>query len=100
MEEKHKSRVIAEWDRLVEHKPIHVLDIPDEYKFMDPDLVEELKRAVGGPAQFQPSNHQLSSMPRCNLISRRLRQQLEIFSPQPRPTHAAFLAVMATMAFQ
>ena len=48
MEEKHKSRLLAEWGRIVEHKPIHVLDIPDDYKFMDPELVEELKRAVGG----------------------------------------------------
>lgn len=48
MEEKHKARLLAEWGRVVEHKPIHVLDIPDEYKFMDPELVEELKRSVGG----------------------------------------------------
>ena len=39
MEQKHKSRVVAEFTRLVENKPIHVLDIPDEYKYMDPELV-------------------------------------------------------------
>jgi len=47
MEEKHKSRLVAEYAKLLEHKPLHVLDIPDEYKYMDPDLVEELQRSVG-----------------------------------------------------
>jgi len=47
MEEKHKSRLMAEFGRMVENKPIHVLDIPDEYRYMDPELVEELERSVG-----------------------------------------------------
>lgn len=47
MEQKHKSRLVAEFTRLVENKPIHVLDIPDEYKYMDPELVEELNQSVG-----------------------------------------------------
>lgn len=47
MEEKHKSRLLADYGRLIEHKPLHVLDIPDEYKYMDPELVEELERSVG-----------------------------------------------------
>src|SRR5688572_8570533 len=47
MEEKHKSRLLAEWGRVVERKPIHVLDIPDEYKYMDPELVEERRGSVG-----------------------------------------------------
>lgn len=47
MEEKHKSRLVAEFTRLLEDKPIHVLDIPDEYKYMDPELVEELQQSVG-----------------------------------------------------
>jgi len=38
MEEKHKSRLMAEFGRIVENTPIHVLDIPDEYKYMDPSL--------------------------------------------------------------
>lgn len=46
MEEKHKSRLVAEFTRLIEGKPIHVLDIPDEYKFMDPELVEMLEQSV------------------------------------------------------
>lgn len=46
MEEKHKSRLVAEFTRMLDSKPIHVLDIPDEYKYMDPELVEELERSV------------------------------------------------------
>lgn len=47
MEEKHKSRLMAEFRRIMERKPIHVLDIPDEYKYMDPELVEQLQLVVG-----------------------------------------------------
>ncbi|EJE52188.1 hypothetical protein tyrosine phosphatase [Acidovorax sp. CF316] len=47
MEEKHKSRLLAEFGSVLAHKPIHVLDIPDEYQYMDPDLVAELERSVG-----------------------------------------------------
>jgi len=45
-EDKHKSRLIADYRRVLEHKPIHVLDIPDEYKFMDPELVNLLRVSV------------------------------------------------------
>lgn len=47
MEEKHKSRLVAEYRRLVENTPIHVLDIPDDYKYMDAELVELLTQSVG-----------------------------------------------------
>lgn len=47
MEQKHKNRMRAEFTRMVEHKPIHVLEIPDEYKYMDPELIEELEQIVG-----------------------------------------------------
>ena len=46
MEEKHKSRLVAEFTRSLDKKPIHVLDIPDEYKFMDPELVEMPEQSV------------------------------------------------------
>ena len=42
MEDKHRSRLLADHRALLAHKPVHVLDIPDEYKYMDPDLVELL----------------------------------------------------------
>ena len=47
MEERHKERLVAEHAGLLAGKPMHVLDIPDEYHFMDPELVEELQRSVG-----------------------------------------------------
>ena len=47
MEEKHKSRLVAEYRRILEHKAIHVLDIPDEYQFMDAELVDQLLQSIG-----------------------------------------------------
>src|SRR5258705_8164278 len=35
MEHKHKARLLAEHSAALEGKTIHVLDIPDEYQFMD-----------------------------------------------------------------
>lgn len=46
MEQKHKSMLIAEFNRLIQGKRIHVLDIPDEYEFMDPELVVMLEQSV------------------------------------------------------
>lgn len=46
MEEKHKSRLKAEFTRMLSHKPIHVLDIPDDYQYMDEVLVKELESSV------------------------------------------------------
>lgn len=46
MEGKHRDRIVAEYARLVEHKTIHVLDIPDDYKYMDPELIEILEQTV------------------------------------------------------
>jgi predicted protein tyrosine phosphatase len=46
MEDKHRERVVAEFSRQVEHTPIHVLDIPDEYAFMAPELIEVLEQTV------------------------------------------------------
>ena len=48
MEEKHKSRLLAEYRSVVADKTIHVLDIPDDYRYMDPELVEQLQASVGG----------------------------------------------------
>jgi predicted protein tyrosine phosphatase len=53
MEEKHKSRLVAEFTRLLVNKTIHVLDIPDDYKFMDPELVEMLEQPVRSLLQLE-----------------------------------------------
>lgn len=46
MEQKHKNRLLADYMRLLEHKPLHVLDIPDDYRSMDPELVQILEESV------------------------------------------------------
>lgn len=40
MEEKHKSRILADFRQEARFKEMHVLDIPDDYGFMDPELVD------------------------------------------------------------
>lgn len=46
MEEKHKSRLMAEYRRVIGNKPLHVLDIADEYRYMDPALVQQIEASV------------------------------------------------------
>ncbi len=46
MKRKHKSRLAAEFNRAMQYKTVHVLDIPDDYRFMDPELVDIFERAV------------------------------------------------------
>jgi len=46
MEPKHKSRLLADFSEALRYKPLHVLDIPDEYQYMDPELVEMLEQCV------------------------------------------------------
>lgn len=43
MEQKHKSRLQAEFRDAVRYMPLHVLDIPDDYAFMDEELVALLQ---------------------------------------------------------
>jgi predicted protein tyrosine phosphatase len=52
MEQKHKSRLVAEFTSMLLGKPVHVLDIPDEYRYMDAELVEMLEIAVSGALQL------------------------------------------------
>lgn len=46
MEEKHKSRLVAAFRAAMAGKRVHVLDIPDDYRFMAPELVELLDEPV------------------------------------------------------
>lgn len=55
MEQKHKNRLMAEYCRIIEHKPIHVLDIPDDYRYMDAELIALLEEIV--PAKLQLNQH-------------------------------------------
>ncbi|WP_430398981.1 hypothetical protein [Ferrovibrio sp.] len=46
MEQKHLKRLRADYAPLLQDKRLHVLDIPDEYRFMDPELVDMLEESV------------------------------------------------------
>jgi len=46
MEKKHEQSMLATFPVETDHKQIVVLDIPDEYKFMDAALVEKIKTKV------------------------------------------------------
>ena len=46
MEEKHKQQLKARFPSKLKFTKIHVLDIPDEYQFMDPELVEIIQETV------------------------------------------------------
>lgn len=46
MEQKHKQRLLATFPGETKFKTLRVLDIPDEYKYMAPELVEEITSAV------------------------------------------------------
>ena len=46
MERKHKQRLQADFPEAMRYKEIHVLEIEDLYRFMDPELIEELTQAI------------------------------------------------------
>ena len=46
MEQKHKHRILATFPRAAGDSKIVVLDIPDEYRYMDAELVELIDNAV------------------------------------------------------
>lgn len=46
MEHKHKQRIKAEFAKLCQFKTIVVLDIPDDYHYMDAALVELLQQSM------------------------------------------------------
>ncbi len=46
MEKKHRNRLQASFNQLLTYKTIHVLDIPDDYQYMDPELMEILEEKI------------------------------------------------------
>ena len=56
MEEKHKSRLKAEFTKLVKYKDIQVLDIPDEYQYMDEELIDNMEQFVSAYLGFSNIN--------------------------------------------
>ena len=45
MEKKQKARILKEF-RTLDLPPIDSLDIQDEFRFMDPDLIERIKEGT------------------------------------------------------
>ena len=46
MEQKHKTWIKEKFHKDLSHKKIIVLDIPDDYQYMDEDLIEILKQSM------------------------------------------------------
>lgn len=46
MEQQHKRRLKDLFPDVIQHKQIVVLDIPDEYQYMDEELVNMIKDSV------------------------------------------------------
>ena len=46
MEKKHKQRIVANFPEVAEDREIIILDIPDEYQYMDDELIEEIQMKV------------------------------------------------------
>jgi predicted protein tyrosine phosphatase len=46
MENKHRSRILGSMSNALCQTPLHVLDIPDDYQFMDPELVDLLQERI------------------------------------------------------
>jgi predicted protein tyrosine phosphatase len=47
MERRHRGMLLSRFDSLVDRGRLHVLDIPDEYRFLDPELVDQLRARAG-----------------------------------------------------
>ena len=43
MEDKHAQRLRADFRQEVAYKALHVLDIPDDYQFMEDELIDLLR---------------------------------------------------------
>jgi predicted protein tyrosine phosphatase len=52
MEEKHQRHLRAQFRPQLAGKPVHVLDIPDDYRFMDAQLVALLRTSVAAALQL------------------------------------------------
>lgn len=46
MEDKHKQRIVGTFKRVVSYKEIIVMNIPDDYQYMDPELVDVFEASI------------------------------------------------------
>ena len=52
MENMHRNKVSKKYKELLKNKRLIVLDIPDNYEYMDPQLIKLLKTKVSRHIQF------------------------------------------------
>ncbi|MEP6504086.1 MAG: phosphotyrosine protein phosphatase [Betaproteobacteria bacterium] len=71
MEHKHKSRLMAEHRQSLAHKRLHVLDIPDDYRYLDPELVELVGAPVAALLGLAPDGRTASKGARTAAVRRR-----------------------------
>ncbi len=48
MEKKHKQRITERFPEEIKEKEMIMLDIPDDYQYMDEELIEEIRVKVEG----------------------------------------------------
>ena len=48
MERRHVQRLRERFDTVLASKELHVLDVPDDYEYMDPELLDALRTALSG----------------------------------------------------
>jgi predicted protein tyrosine phosphatase len=46
MEPKHQQHLSTGFPNVMRHKTVHVLDIPDDYRYLDPELVDQIRFAM------------------------------------------------------
>ena len=46
MEKKHKEKLLEKFPNEISNKKVIVLDIPDIYKYMDKELIEEIQTSI------------------------------------------------------
>ncbi|ENX09897.1 MULTISPECIES: low molecular weight protein tyrosine phosphatase family protein [Acinetobacter] len=46
MESRHKQQIKEKFSKQLQHKKVFMLDIPDDYQYMDPELIELLQFAL------------------------------------------------------
>lgn len=47
MERRHRTMLLGRFGDIIEREHLHVLEIPDEYQLLDPELVELLEARAG-----------------------------------------------------
>ena len=46
MEKKHKEKLLEKFPNEISNKKVIILDIPDIYKYMDKELIEEIQTSI------------------------------------------------------